>query len=419
MDAEVPERVMSDAKSSRVEMLEREKELETRLKRLEEREKELDAEKAKKDKEKVAKEAKKRERRENPRKLNEEARENAERLKKQQKQLEEALQGSDASDTTVEEAAATSPESVKKKKKKGDKKKKKVKKVSTSESREEDTRKFTLQARTKVPTLEKGMTYAKYKTNVDMWRNAMKGYMSEKDMGMTLLQSLPNEDNRGGIKEQAWKKLGMDKLACKNGVTNLLHFLDKKLLKTDFVRCIELNDKHMAIKHHEGWSIDKYIAEAQQVWEQIADLGYSVPAPMKCASLIRGLNLTETQVHLIASKLSIGAIDLKEQTVEAIKTFADTNRVLTKAKNAGKTKEEESVNIAEDALGYRIGDKMDGVEEALLGGTYGTCNFCNKKGHFKNYCPDYKERLLKIRKYKEGKGVDISQEICRNEESPA
>ena len=120
--------------------------------------------------------------------------------------------------------------------------------------------------------MEKGMSYTKYKTNVDMWRNAMRGFMSEKDMGMAPLQSLPNEDNRGGIKEQAWKKLGMDKLACKNGVENLLKVLDKKLLKTDFVRCIELNDKHMAIRHQDGWSIDKYIAEAQQVWEHIADL---------------------------------------------------------------------------------------------------------------------------------------------------
>ena len=134
-------------------------------------------------------------------------------------------------------------------------------------------------------------------------------------------------------------------------MTNWHQFLDKKLLKTDFVRCIELNDKHTAIKHQEGWSIDKYIAEAQQIWEQIADMGYAVPAPMKCATLIRGLNLTETQVHLIASKLSVRATDLEEQTVDAIKAFTDTNRVLTKANKLRKTKEEESVNIAEDALG--------------------------------------------------------------------
>ena len=102
------------------------------------------------------------------------------------------------------------------------------------------------------------MTYAKYKINVDMWKNAMKGYMSEKNMGMTLLQSLPTEDNKGGIKEQ---------------------------------------------------------------------------------------------VHRIASRLSIRAVDLKEQTVEAIKALTDTNRVLIKANKPKKTKEEENVNIAEDTLG--------------------------------------------------------------------
>ena len=70
----------------------------------------------------------------------------------------------------------------------------------------------------------------------------------------------------------------------------------------------------------EKGSIDKYIAESQQIREQIPDTGYSVPAPMKCATLIRGSNLTDTQVHPIASRLSIRAVDLEEQTVEASRT---------------------------------------------------------------------------------------------------
>ena len=45
----------------------------------------------------------------------------------------------------------------------------------------------------------------------------------------------------------------------------------------------------------------------------------------------------------------------------------------------GKTKDEESVNIAEDALGYKIGEEPDEVDEALVAGAYGACNFCNKK----------------------------------------
>ena len=40
------------------------------------------------------------------------------------------------------------------------------------------------------------MTYAKYKNNVDIWKHAMKEHMGKKDMGMALLQALPDEDNR-------------------------------------------------------------------------------------------------------------------------------------------------------------------------------------------------------------------------------
>ena len=102
--------------------------------------------------------------------------------------------GFNESAAATEEVITTSPESGKKRKKK-EERKKKARKETPSVSSDEDYRKFTLQARTKVPTLEKGMTYAKYKTNVDMWKIAMKGYMSKKDMGMALLQALPNEDN--------------------------------------------------------------------------------------------------------------------------------------------------------------------------------------------------------------------------------
>ena len=391
---------MSDDEETRKKEMERkEEELEARKRKLDEREREIEADRDKKDKDKKSKEARKKERSEKLRKLNEEARENAERLKKQQKLIEEALEEADTSESTADDIE-TPP--VKKKRK--ETKKKKLKSASCSDSsEEEEERKYTLQAKAKVPSLDKGMTYAKYKNNVDMWRHAMKQHMSEKDMGMALLQALPDEDNRGGIKAQAWKKLGIEKLGSKKGVEHLLKFLDKKLLKTSFVRCVELNDRHMAIRHQEGWSVDKYISEAQQIWEQIDDLGYSVPAPMKCATLIRGLNLTDTQVHLIASKLSIGAADLEDQVVEAIKAFTDTNRVLTKPKNGGRSKDESSaVNIAQDdALGYSMED-----EETLVagGGFGGVCLFCKKKGHFKKDCPEAIERLRKIRAFKEAKG---------------
>ena len=56
-------------------------------------------------------------------------------------------------------------------------------------------------------------------------------------------------------------------------------------------------------------------------------------------------------------------------------------------------------------MGYRIGIESDEADEALLAGVFdGACNFCRKKGHFKKDCADFKEKLNKIRKYKEAKG---------------
>ena len=42
-------------------------------------------------------------------------------------------------------------------------------------------------------------------------------------------KSVLTKDNGRSIKEQTWKTLGKDKLTCKDGVTNLLQFLDEKL----------------------------------------------------------------------------------------------------------------------------------------------------------------------------------------------
>ena len=55
-------------------------------------------------------------------------------------------------------------------------------------------RRRTLQVRMKASTPEKGSTYAKVDTwKVDMWKNAKRGYMNEKDMGMTLTQPTNQE----------------------------------------------------------------------------------------------------------------------------------------------------------------------------------------------------------------------------------
>ena len=69
-----------------------------------------------------------------------------------------------------------------------------AKKNRKEERSDEDCRRFTLQARTKAPTPERGLTYAKVDTwKVDTWKNAKKACMNEKDMGMTLIQATNQE----------------------------------------------------------------------------------------------------------------------------------------------------------------------------------------------------------------------------------
>jgi hypothetical protein len=68
--------------------------------------------------------------------------------------IKEALEEADTSKSTAEDIEVLPP--VKKKKKES--KKKKVKSASCSESSEEEERKYTFQAKTKVPSLDKGVT---------------------------------------------------------------------------------------------------------------------------------------------------------------------------------------------------------------------------------------------------------------------
>ena len=128
---------------------------------------------------------------------------------------------SSGSDESEEKNTSTTTGSGSRKRKKRQRNKE-VREGSQSESSDEERKKITLHTKMKVPTLEKGMTYAKYKLNVEMWENAMKRCMSKESMGMALLQALPDVDNRGGIKEQAWKQVGKDKLLSRAHAQGLL-----------------------------------------------------------------------------------------------------------------------------------------------------------------------------------------------------
>ena len=101
------------------------------------------------------------------------------------------------------------------------------------------------------------------------------------------------------------------------------------------------------------------------------DTGHSVPAPMEGTTLIQGLNQTDTQVHPIASRLSIRAVDREEQTVEGIKASTDPSSVLAEASESEETKEEENVSTAEDAPGCKLREEVDKTDEAPGAGTYG------------------------------------------------
>ena len=240
--------------------------LETRMKQLDEREKKLkDMEEKMRRKEREGvkrrqeKERKKEEHKEKMLSMQKEVNEMVAAVKQKQKEMEEVIE-EETSGTEVEEVEYE--EETERNNKKKNKRKKRKKSSSSSDEGRESKRRVAV-TKMKVPTLEEGTTYNKYRMNVEMWVAGVRHTMNEEDMAMNLLQALPDKDNRGGLKGQIWKKHGEKGLRNRRGVEIFLDFMDRKMKKADFVRCIELNDRHMAIKQKQGWNIDKYIAEAQ------------------------------------------------------------------------------------------------------------------------------------------------------------
>ena len=97
------------------------------------------------------------------------------------------------------------------------------------------------------PTMSAGMNYSKYRFSVECWQKGVD--IPKKDQATLLVNSLPDNDYYGGLKEIVAKRLGWEKIQCNDGVENMLSELDKIIRSPDFVRLMQWQKKNRTAKN--------------------------------------------------------------------------------------------------------------------------------------------------------------------------
>ena len=80
------------------------------------------------------------------------------------------------------------------------------------------TKSFAQKANT--PTMSVGMSFSKYKYSVETWQRLV--LVPKRDQAILLVNSLPDNDYYGGLKDIVVKNIGWSAIQCEQGVENVL-----------------------------------------------------------------------------------------------------------------------------------------------------------------------------------------------------
>ena len=164
------------------------------------------------------------------------------------------------------------------------------------------TKSFTQKANT--PTMSIEMSFSKYKFSVETWQRLVD--IPKKDQAVLLVNSLPDDDYYGGLKEIVVKNIGWSAIQCEQGVENVLAELDKTIRSLNFVRLMKWEKKWAELKQG-SQSIEKHILTLRQmVRDAEEDFEFVVPAKMITSKMLLSCNaVTPENIGNITANLDL------------------------------------------------------------------------------------------------------------------
>ena len=125
------------------------------------------------------------------------------------------------------------------------------------------TKSFAQKAKT--PTMSVGMSFSKYKYSVESWQRMV--LIPKRDQAILLVNSLPDNDYYGGLKDIIVKNIGWSAIQCEQGVENVLAEIDKTIRSADFVRLMKWEKRWVDLEQG-SQSIENHMSTLRERWSE-------------------------------------------------------------------------------------------------------------------------------------------------------
>ena len=164
------------------------------------------------------------------------------------------------------------------------------------------TKSFAQKAKT--PTMSVGMSFSKYKYSVESWQRMV--LVPKRDQAILLVNSLPDNDYYGGLKDIIVKNIGWSAIQCEQGVENVLAEIDKTIRSADFVRLMKWEKRWVDLEQGSQSIEDHMSTLREMVREAEEDFDFVVPAKMVAAKMLSSCNAVTTEnIGNIIAKLDL------------------------------------------------------------------------------------------------------------------
>ena len=266
------------------------------------------------------------------------------------------------------------------------------------------------------PSLKDNDDFEDYKREVAVWEVLTE--IPEDKRGLHLALALPKDHKMGLRAMVLGVSVGQEKLAVKDGVKNLIKFLETLFGVDKFVDMYDVYKKLENCRREKTESVEKYIARFKELVLVAEKKDIKYPDEIQAFKLLEGSKTTELEKKMIVScvKYEGSGADLLGDMEKAMRKHAGEMKSLGRSNLEKISVEEVEALAAENlevfkAAGYSKGGRRRSYSDSTNTGSEGKnpkgrdgktlrCFFCQSKDHMKGQCEE--ARKWKERKQQEG-----------------